>query len=194
VSDTGFRASIDDLLRYVEEPEAPTRPHRTGVRWAAGAALLAGALTALTVFGLRLVGLGISVVAVFAGFLALLLVRRVAAPLRPPPGRTVRRRVTRGQTLHGGGQDSLLIALRTWEERLSWADAKQNGFARILLPPLRELVDERLRQRHGITRASEPDRARVLLGERLWMMLEGRVDRAPTAEECAAIVSRLENI
>jgi len=195
MTDVESRASIDDLLQYVEEPEGPTRRQQTGVRWAVRTVLLAGALTALTVFGLQLVGLGISAVAVFAGFLALLLIRRVTAPLRPPPTRrTARRRSIRSETLDWGGQDSLRTALRAWDERLSRADARQNGFARSLLPALRELADERLRQRHGITRASEPERARALLGERLWTMLEGRAERPPTAEEWAAIVNQLEKI
>ena len=36
---------------------------------------------------------------------------------------------------------------------------------------LAELTDERLRLRHGITRASDPRRARELLGEPLWQLL-----------------------
>lgn len=188
-------ASIDDLLGH-EEPEEP-RPRRKQVSagWVLRAALVAAALTAVVVFGLRLVGLGISAVAVFAGFLALLLIRRVTVPLQPPPaGRTARRRLARGQLLDWAGQDALRLAVRDWEKRLTWADTKRDAFARVVLPPLRDLTDERLRQRHGITRAADPDRARKLLGERLWTLLEGGAGPPPTAGECAAIVRQLEKL
>lgn len=189
-------ASIDDLLGHGEEPEEPrSRRTQMSAGWLLGAVLAAAALTAVTVFVLRLVGLGVSAVAVFAGFLALLLIRRVAAPLQPPPvRRTALRRITGAHTVDRGNQDSLRIALRDWEERLTRADATRDGFARIVLPPLRELADERLRQRHGITRASEPDRARALLGERLWTLLEGHAGRPPNAGEYAAMVSQLEKL
>jgi hypothetical protein len=189
-------ASIDDLLGHGEEPEDPrSRRTQMSAGWLLGAALAAAALTAVTVFGMRLVGVGVSAVAVFGGFLALLLIRRVTAPLQPPPARrTALRRITGAQTLDRGHQDSLRIALRDWEERLTWADATRGGFARIVVPPLRELADERLRQRHGITRASEPDRARALLGDRLWTLLEGHADRSPTAGEYAAMASHLEKL
>lgn len=189
-------ASIDDLLGYDEEPGEP-RPRRTHLSagWLLRVALAAAALTAVTVFGLRLVGFGVSAVGVFASFLALLLIRRLAAPLQPPSTRrTARRRTARGQPLDWGGDDALRLAVRDWEKRLTWADTKRDGFGRIVLPPLRELADERLRQRHGITRAGDPDRARALLGERLWTLLEAPAGRPPTAAECAAIVSQLEKL
>ncbi len=40
------------------------------------------------------------------------------------------------------------------------------------MPVLAELTDERLRLRHGLTRASDPRRARELIGETLWSALE----------------------
>jgi len=188
-------ASIDDLLGYDEEPDEPRRAP-VSVGWLLRATLVAGALTAVTVLGLRLLGFGVPPVGAFAGFLALLLIRRVAAPLQPPPARRpTRRRIKRGGELDwGSGQDGVRIAIRDWEQRLSWAEATRGSFANLILQPLRELTDERLRQRHGITRASEPDRARALLGEPLCTFLEGRSGRPSTAAEYAAIVSELEKL
>jgi len=77
--------TIDDLLRYEEEP--PPRPRRksSGVRWWAYTVFIAGGLTAVVVLGLRTFGVGVSVVAVLAGFVALLTLRRVTGWVEPPP-------------------------------------------------------------------------------------------------------------
>jgi hypothetical protein len=191
-----YTATIDDLLRHVEESDTPAPRRRTGVGWAVRAALLAGALTALTVFGLRLLGLDLSAVGVFAGFLAVLLIRRVTARLAPPvPARQARRRpVRRADRSDQSADDALRSAVRGWQQRLTWADGSSDRFARVVLPRLRDLADERLRQRHGVTRASDPDRARELLGEPAWSLLADSSDRSPTLTEYAAVASGLEKI
>ncbi|WP_460913745.1 hypothetical protein [Plantactinospora veratri] len=59
---------------------------------------------------------------------------------------------------------------------------------------LAELVDELLRQRHGVTRASDPERARGLLGEPLWNFLDTPPKRTPAPRDLAAIVAQLEKL
>jgi hypothetical protein len=57
-----------------------------------------------------------------------------------------------------------------------------------------ELTDERLRLRHGITRASDPRRARELLGEPLWQLLGDPGRRPPKARDLATHVETLERL
>ncbi len=61
-------------------------------------------------------------------------------------------------------------------------------------PLIADLVDERLRQRHGLTRDGDPERARALLGDPLWKLLEKPVKRTPAPRELAAIVAQLEKL
>nr|BFE76467.1 hypothetical protein GCM10020092_097680 [Actinoplanes digitatis] len=58
--------------------------------------------------------------------------------------------------------------MRRWERQLDWSQSDAEKFSRNVLPVLAELADERLRLKHGITRSSDPRRARELLGEPLW--------------------------
>jgi hypothetical protein len=62
------------------------------------------------------------------------------------------------------------------------------------LPVLAELTDERLRLRHGITRATDPRRARELLGDPLWAALHDRGRRTPKAREFETYVDVLERL
>lgn len=191
----GASASIDDLLGHDEEV-APAASRRGGrVRSWLRLGFAAAVLTAAVVLGLRMVGIGVPVPAVAAGFLALLLLRRVTTrlassldPLRAPddepddPERALR------------DEDALIVAIRSWESELSQAQGRSDRFREVVLPLLRDLADERLRQRHGITRASDPARARQLLGERLWRLLDTPPKRIPAPRDLAALVAELEQV
>lgn len=189
-------ASIDELLRYEEEPPRGERT-RSGLAWWAGTALIAGALTAVTIFGLRLIGIGVSIPIVFVGFLALLTLRRVTRLVAPPPlprPRAYRSSVMEDGTYNWGARDALRTATQRWERRFGWAQSDVKRFARTVQPALGELVDERLRQRHGLTRASDPTRARALLGDPLWNFLTTPATRRLTPRECAMLVGPLEKL
>jgi hypothetical protein len=71
--------------------------------------------------------------------------------------------------------------------------ADPGRFARTVGAPIGELVDERLRQRHGITRETDPARAQAIVGENLWALL-GPQRRLPSAREVAAAVAELDRI
>lgn len=194
-------ASIDDLLRHEEHPaQHPPRPTRwqTGAGWWTKTSLQAAALAAVTVAGLRLFTIGVPWLAVFAGYFALFLLRRVTARLAsaPPPRiRAHRSHNTNDQSLYAWDtRDALRGAIRRWEIKLSWSQGERDRFASGVLPALRELVDERLRQRHGYTRATDPDRARDLLGEHLWSFLDTPAHRPPSPREIAAVVAEMEKV
>ncbi|RKR90241.1 hypothetical protein BDK92_4609 [Micromonospora pisi] len=195
-------ASIDDLLGtgepfgYEPEPQPTVTRRRFRLGWWIRAVLLAAGFTAVTVVGLRMFSLGISVPAAFAGWLALLLLRRATGQVAPPPRRTVRPLHSSGADdgmYHFGSIDALRAAVNVWENRLIGSEAR-GRYAEAVHPDLGELVDERLRQRHGLTRATEPERARKLLGEQVWKFLDSPPKRTPPPRELAAIVAQLEKL
>jgi hypothetical protein len=56
------------------------------------------------------------------------------------------------------------------------------------------VVDERLRQRHGVDRAADPMRAKVVLGDPLWTFLTVPSRRPPQPRELEQIVTALEKL
>ncbi len=195
---TESSASIYDLLE--DEDEQPGAARRSGgVRAWLRSGFAAGALAAAVVLGLRMVGVGVSPLAVFTGFLALLLIRRVAGTLNPPPPPRVRfaRDPERGEedgSYNWADRDPLGSSVHRWEAKLSWSHGEPERFDRAVLPVLGELVDELLRQRRGFTRSTDPARARALLGEPLWKFLDTPTKRTPPPRDLAAFVAQLEKL
>ncbi|MEU4639074.1 hypothetical protein [Micromonospora sp. NPDC023814] len=190
--------SIDDLLSF--EEERPGRAGRSrGGRVGRVFRALAGiaAVVVVLVAGLRVVGLQVSLLVLVAGVVALFVVRRVVAALAPPPPSRAGARVPAGDddgTWNWGARDALRTAINGWERPLDWCESSRERFAERVLPWLGELADERLRQRHGLTRESDPARARDLLGDRLWTFLSTPSRRPPSPRDLAAIVAELEKI
>ena len=191
--------SIDDLLSFSEE--RPVQPEqRPGGRLRSVATFLgvAAAATVVLVAGLRAVGLRVSLLVLVAAVVTLLLVRRIVALLAPPP------RSTQSATSRPAGEedgmynwdarDALRTAINGWELPLEWTKTRPERFSGVILPRLAELADERLRLKHGVTRESDPARARALLGERLWLFLETPPRRTPSPRDLAVIVAELEKI
>ncbi|MGW4497128.1 hypothetical protein ACWENR_00690 [Micromonospora sp. NPDC004336] len=190
--------SIDDLLSFEEERPRREEPERRGrlgqvLRALAGMA----AVVVVLVAGLRAVGLRVPLLILVAGVVALFAVRRVVAALAssPPPAGS-RPSVPRDDdgTWNWGARDALRTAINGWETPLDWSTSRPERFTRVVLPRLGELADERLRQRHGVTRESDPGRARALLGDRLWTFLETPPRRTPSPRDLAAIVAELEKL
>jgi hypothetical protein len=121
----------------------------------------------------------------------MLAVSEVAPP--PLPRRSARGGEESGAYTWTNG-DMLRGAVRRWEQQLDWSQDDPDRFSRIVLPALWELADERLRLRHGITRATDPRRAREVLGEPLWQMLNEAGRRAPKPRDLTAYVDALEKI
>ncbi|WP_320065913.1 hypothetical protein [Micromonospora sp. RTGN7] len=193
-------ASIEDLLTFEEEPAIQEEAARGGrVKQALKTLAVAAALTAVVVAGLRTVGLQLSLWVVVTGVLALLAVRRVTAALAPPP--RPRAGAAAGMSsgeedgqYHWAARDALRAAINGWERPLDWSANNPDRFADRVLPRLGELADERLRQRHGVTRESDPARARALLSDRLSTFLDTPPRRTPSPRALAAIVAELEKI
>jgi hypothetical protein len=174
--------SLDDLLEYgTGEAERRRRPGRW---WAVKAAVASAALGAAVVVVLLVLGYEMSYLTAAAGVLAILALHRLVRGLE------VRRRVRVAADLEREpgerGADGLAPAVHRWHVRLQRK--------RTLQPNLAELVDERLRLRHGCTRASDPARARTLLGERLWAYLGESTARTPSPRDFAAMLKTVEEL
>ncbi|GIF75492.1 hypothetical protein [Asanoa siamensis] len=189
---------IDDLFAFEEddEPGPLTARAGTGLRWWIKATLAGAAGAAVVVFGLRIFGYTVPVAAVVGVIVALIGLRRVTSLLRPPQLTRNRRRA--GATAEDGSynfadRDALRTVVGRWERLLQRA-GNDNGSARAVHRTLVEVVDERLRQRHGLTRAGDPDRARDLLGEQLWAYLATPPTRNLAPRDAAAYIQSLERL
>ena len=90
--------------------------------------------------------------------------------------------------------DGLRFAISRWDDRLVWGDRDASRFASIVVPRIGELIDERLRQKHGITRASNPARARELLGDEAWAFLHAPLSHGYGPRDVASIVAKVEDL
>jgi hypothetical protein len=132
----------------------------------------------------------------FSGFFALVSLRRalraVAAPGRPVDVRPVAPMI--GGVDPDDLSDGIRLAMGHWDTRLSWTERAPDRFESTVRPRLAEIADERLRQRHGVTRATDGRRAREIMGERLWTFLFSPLARAPNPRELAAVVDDMEKL
>ena len=91
-------------------------------------------------------------------------------------------------------QDDGRLLLSSLESRLSWGSADPDRFRERVRPLLVELATDRLRSRRGVDLRSQPDHARRILGEPLWQLMTGPLDRSPSRAELARMVDALERI
>jgi hypothetical protein len=190
--------SLDDLFSGREEPveeqpvEAPVAKPRSRALWLLRNALLVAAATTVTVAALRAGRLHAPLILIIAAFIGLRLVLLAVSEVAPPP--LPKRRGGGSGSSSGPAGDALRAAVRRWERTLDRATADPDLYSRNVLPVLAELADERLRLRHGITRASDPRRARELLGDPTWEALHDPGRRAGKTRELEALVDALERL
>ncbi len=175
----------------VEETEPAPRQRSRALPLLRDAVLIAIA-TVVTIAALRAGGLDAPIVLVVAAFIGLRLIMYAVALVAAPP--RPKRSGGGDRTDTGPGADALRAAVRRWELNLDRAHADPDLYSRNVLPVLAELADERLRLRHGITRDSDPRRARELLGDPLWAALHDRGRRAAKARELETYVDALERL
>jgi len=190
------RVSLDQL--FVDNEELP--PARARRRTLPGpvtdlitAAVIAGALYAV----MRVFTLVLPVLILTAGIWSIMLLRRVLKSLDIPEQPKGLRSATWGDEAADEPLvqiDGVLRAVRRWEQRFAWTERDHVRFASAVRPRLGELVAERLRQKHGISVAEQPEKARAILGDPLWTFLTERVKRGPKPAELAALVAEMEKI
>lgn len=183
--------SIDDLFSGGADTTADRGHGRTWHVRALSLLAWGAVVAALAFVALRLVELTAPVPVLLAASVALVLIWRLSKRLRPPPaprqaGRHHEEKVT--------VQDGLRLAIARWDTLLDWSHSDARRFNRKVVPRIAEVVDERLRQRHGITRTGDPQRARQIIGDPLWTLLTEPSRRAPHPSELDQLVTALEKI
>lgn len=163
--------------------------------------IAAGCWTALHLMGFELAVALIGEAVIAAGLLRRLLSTTVqaatvadSAPLAPGPStaRVMADPGTLGVAEWSGTFDT--AGLTWWERRLNWVDGDPQAFNTTIHPRLVALVDERLRLKHGISRADNPDRACQTTGVDLWNLLGEPPAIAPTPRQLAAIITQMERL
>jgi hypothetical protein len=90
--------------------------------------------------------------------------------------------------------DGVVRAVQRWEARFTWTERDHARWASAVRPRLVDLVDERLRHRHGLTLRRDPARARAVIGDELWTFLHAPVRRGPSPRDMATIIAEIEKI
>jgi hypothetical protein len=180
---------LDDLLGYDEDEG---RPHRTS-----GGRLGVAVPTILAVgtvmwFGMRAVGLGVALPLVLAALLSLYGLRYVLRTINPPRLPVTLRTSPRRQAGSSVGDDGIRAAARRWDQRLEYASGDARHTAHLIRPAFAELVDERLRLRHGISRATDPARAYAMIGPQLGKFITESVPRQVSPQEIAILIAQME--
>jgi hypothetical protein len=194
-------ANLDDLLGSDEPSTSPQRPATRARPWVLRSALKAFAASAVVYTASHVSGLAPPYPLILAVCLGAVLVRQAVAMTSEPSTQRVIDAVappSLGRELDATGWyeggDGMLDAVHRWDRRLHWGSGGPNFFASTIVVRLGELADERLRLRHDITRASDPTRARALLGEQVWAVLHEPTDRVPKPQEIAAATDRLDQL
>jgi hypothetical protein len=195
----GDLATIEELLR-ADEPAPPrmTMPQRP-IGWLLANAVFSAIVALSGYLLLRLIGYAVPYPLLFTAMFAAVLLRRALTAVRPrplPPAMTGTLPATAlpPDPDAASRADGLYQALSRWANRMEWTERDSGRFEQVVRDRVADLTDERLRQRHGLTRTSDPARARELTGELLWTFLHGQIARIPTPAEMAAVVKDLEEI
>ncbi len=192
--------TLDDLLGYEEQEPEPEVPVRSGADatwwWVLKTGLVVAAVCGPVWFLLHAVGIDVPYpLLVMIGITgrALQQLLRYIAPRRLPLTltRPSAELVSEDQAT-GAAQDGLYLATARWDTRLSWVRGDRGQFARTVQPKLIEIVDERLWLKHGISRRTDPARARTLLGEQLWAFVTQPVPKNLSPREVAGLITLME--
>lgn len=208
---------FDDGTGVAPVDQAPAPPSRPAPPLATARWWLVHGLAAL-VFGtalygvLRLAQLGVPYPLIVVTLVSIMVLRQVigelsAASEHPLPDAVTGRGITpappgaaEADKRFGGLRDSVgpadgvRFAVGRWDDRFTWSERDPGRFTTLVVPRLREIADERLRQRHGVTRASDPRRAQELLGPQVWEALHVPPGRNPEPRDVASIVAQLESL
>ncbi|BCJ44447.1 hypothetical protein GCM10010168_12610 [Actinoplanes ianthinogenes] len=191
MSDEGLSGLFSDGGAPARETAPRMRRRRSPAARIVGNVVLVAAATVVVVAALRAGSVRAPLLLVIALIAGLRLVTIAAAAVRPP-------KRGKGGAGAGGGSaratDSLRATVRRWERTLDKAHSDPDTYARNVLPVLGEIADERLRLRHGLTRTSDPRRARELLGEQAWAVLADPGRRGLKTRDLETYVQAMERL
>ncbi len=180
---------LDDLLSYEDKPRPrfrlPARLIRTVIICIVAASILWAFLHSR--------GVAVPYELMLTVFLAGGVMIELLRWLSPPPiPETLRDTQMIAAPPGVPDSDGAFRAVRRWASRLEWTDDDIRRFAAIVQPAVADVVDERLRLRHGIVRRAEPDRARSMCGPELWTFITVPVTRRVSPNELAVVVAQME--
>jgi hypothetical protein len=186
--------SLDDL--FSGDPDAPVSPRdRPGLVRVVSLLAYSAILTTLVYVALRAFELAAPLPLLGLAAMALVGCWRLAKRVRPPlASRHAGRFGARFADDREHVPDGLMLAIARWDTMMDWSHADAGRFNRKVQPRLAEVVDERLRQRHGVDRAADPVRAKAVLGDPLWTFVTTPSRRPPHPRELEQIVSALEKL
>ena len=179
---------LDDMLGYDDQPgrkkKSPARRITMAVLVIAGGSVAINSILHLTGIGAPygLIVATITCIVLLRGILVALAVQPVPKTMRDaPPSNPV-------PAVADGVRDQA----NRWASRLEWTKGDLRRFGHVVQPAMTDLVDERLRLHHGVTRAADPSRSRAIMGEDLWKFVHEPVARSLNPKEMAALVAQME--
>lgn len=186
--------SLEEL--FSGDPDAPVSPRdRPGFVRVISLLAYSAILTTLVYVALRSFELEAPLVVLVAATMVLVGTWRMARRVRPPlASRHAGRFGTRFTEEREQVPDGLVLAISRWDTMMDWSHTDAARFNRKVLPRLAEVVDERLRQRHGVDRSADPARAKAVLGDPLWTFVTTPGRRSPHPRELEQIVTALEKL
>jgi hypothetical protein len=191
--------SLDDLLRY--EEDEPT-PHRARTppwryRWVIAPVVISAVGAFVGDLLLRVAGLAVPYALLFMVLLVAQLLYRTLRWLdQQPVPAGLRLPIVAPDDGVPPPADGLQLAVARWDTRLAWVRMQRDPhqFARTIQPRLIQLVDERLRLRHGVVRSADPARARAILSGPLWAFMTTAVLNSVTPTDLAQLIRQMEEI
>jgi hypothetical protein len=185
---------LDDLLTY-DDHARRSRPRRAGT----ARKVLIPVVVALTIsvvahLVLNIIRVGVPFALVLATAMAIVALRYTLRALeiqRLPQTLLASapvRHMAQSKT------DGMSEAARSWNNRLEFAHDDSGRLDRLIRPAFVEIIDERVRLGHGITRASDPDLFRQLVGPELWKFMTMPVPRRFSPHMIATLVAQMEEL
>jgi hypothetical protein len=182
-------SGLDDLLGYEEDESHQQRRASSNI---AVVLPTIGVLSVLIWWVLGRMTVGTPYLLVLGSMLAIYLLRVVLGTIHAPRLPVTLRNTPPRSASAGTNDDGIRQAARRWDQRLDYAHDDARHMAHLIQPAFADVVDERLRLVHGITRASDPARARELIGPQLWKFITQPVPRQVTPQEIATLVAQME--
>ncbi len=193
MNNVGNRVHLSDLLGYGDPGWRP-RNQRSLLRRSVSRFAVMLAILTVGWWLARTQGLGIPYPLVLGVVSALVLLRGLLDRVAPQPLPPVLHRYLPPSGPRIRLDDGIRTAARRWESRIEWMHDDPARFAATVQPAVADLVSERLRMRHSISLADDPERARQVVGAALWAFIHQPVRRTVKPQDLAAVVAQLEEL
>jgi hypothetical protein len=185
---------LDDLLSYDDAPRRPRRRWPAPVRVALWLAVPLFIEWQLDAFVRRAYGVDVPFLFVASATLCVLALRYILRALAAQPLPPSLRDAPPAPRTLSSAEDGVAEAVAHWNTRLEWAADDVSRFDQIVKPAIVDLIDERLRLQHGVSRAADPARARAVLPDALWSFIHTPTTRKMSAKQVAALVAQMETL